>query len=222
MIKGTVAVGYVHVNMVHEGFANSLAKMCLNPANKIVGIISTSNPRQEVARNHAIAEFLAGPAEWLMWIDTDMTFDIDSVQRLLATAKREKADAVTGLGFILKRAENAVIPNGYMWDQELAQFREIEQYPSGKAIPVDGTGAGFVLVHRKVFEAFRAQYGDTWHQTWLHHPSNDGPMGHDLAFFFEVTQNLGFKLVWDTAVKTGHIKHFELNEQSYEDFRRMQ
>lgn len=219
MFKDTVVIGYVHPNTVHEGFARSIAESCLIPDNKIVGIISASNPRQEVARNSVIAEFLRGPAEWLMWVDTDMTFERDSIARLRATAKKHKADAVTGLGFILKRQANEVIPNGYKWDEDEGHFREVVQYTKGAVIPVDGTGSGFVLVNRRVFESFELNYGPTWHKSWTKHPANDSSMGHDLAFFYEVTQNLGFKLVWDTSVKTGHIKFFELDEDSFDRYR---
>lgn len=215
-LKDTVAIGYVHPNIVTEGFCRSLAQLCLNPANKIVGIISASNPRQHVARNAVIEEFLVGPAEWLMWIDTDMTFELDAVDELRKAARSNKAKAVTGLAFIFKRQLGVVIPNGYMWDADEKAFREIVEYEKGRVHEVDGTGTGFVLVHRDVFEAFPDRH---WHRNWMEHPASGSEMGHDLAFFYEMTQNLGMSLVWHTGVKTGHIKHFTLDEDSFERYR---
>lgn len=211
-IKDTVAVGYVHPNTVHEGFAQSLAKACLNPANKIVGIISASNPRQHVARNSVIEHFLEGPAEWLMWIDTDMTFELDAISRLLKTARKQKAQMVAGLAFIFKRQIGSLSPNAFLWNG--TDFEDVIDYKDGATLTVDGTGSAFVLIHRDVFKAI----GHDWHQNWMHHPANDGPMGHDLAFFYEAVQTHGFKLVYDTNVKTGHIKHFELDEKMFRNY----
>lgn len=219
VVPDSIAIAYVHPNTVTERFGYSLAQACLNRGNPIAALISTSNPRQALARNTAIERFLEGPCEWLMWIDTDMVFDYDAPVRLLRTAKREKADAVTGLGFIFKRQDNIVVPNGYMWDEEENAFAEIKDYKSGVTYEVDGTGAGFVLINRSVFE----RWGDShWHHTWAKHPVTGSDMGHDLAFFYRMTQELGLKLVWDTSVTTGHVKHFELNEDSFRQFQGMQ
>lgn len=213
--QDSIVVGYVHPNIVTEGFTRSLAENCLDRDNPIVGIISASNPRQTVARNAVIDLFLKRDANWLMWIDTDMTFRHNAIGQLLATAKKHKADAVTGLGFIFKRNANVLVPNGYMFDPETNYFKEIEDYTKNKVHQIDGTGAGFVLIHRRVFETI----GKDWHQNHIEHPVTGNPMGHDLAFFYEATQRHGFKLVWDTRIKTGHVKHFELDENMYDDYK---
>jgi len=179
---------------------------------------SASNPRQTVARNAAIESFLRGPAEWLMWIDTDMTFHHDAIEKLLATANEWDADAVSGLGFIYKRMQEEIVPNGYAYDEEGKRFTEIEDYNPGEVYEIDGTGSGFVLINRRVFNDFPDKF---WHRNWIEHPATGGEMGHDLAFFYEMTQVLGMKLLWDTGVKTGHIKHMELTEESYETYREL-
>ena len=216
MEPNSVNISYVHPNIVTEGFARSLAQLCLWRPNLILGLTSVSNPRQEIARNEAIKNFLLSPSEWNMWIDTDMTFNYDAIEKLRDTALANDADMVSGLGFIYKRGLNAIIPNGYAWNEEERWFHEVEDYESGKTYEIDGTGSGFLLIHRRVFEAWDNEY---WHQTWREHPASGKSMGHDLAFCYEATQNLGFKLLWDTDVKTGHIKHFELTEENYDAYR---
>ena len=216
IVPNSVNIGYVHPNIVTEGFARSLANLCLWEPNQIIGLTSASNPRQEVARNEAIKNFLKGPSEWFMWIDTDMTFYHDAIQKLRSTALEHKADMVGGLGFIYKRGPNEIIPNGYNFDEEKLYFAVIEDYESGKVYEIDGTGSGFILIHRRVFEAWDNEY---WHQTWREHPVTGGPMGHDLAFCYQSVKVNGFKLLWDTGVKTGHTKYFELTEESYITYR---
>jgi len=219
VMPGTVSLAYVHVNFVMEGFARSLANLCLWEPNKIMGLISTANPRQEVARNAAIVNFLDTPTEWLMWIDTDVTLKYDAIERLLATAEKHDADMVQALGFIFKRQGNIVIPNGYYWKEDVGHFVETDDYDSGEVYEIDGAGAGCILINRRVFEAWDTKF---WHQTWVHHPKTDGEMGHDLAFAYQATQVDGFKMMWDTGVLTGHIKHFELDEEAFRNYQRMQ
>ena len=212
--KGSVIIGYVHPNIVTEGFTRSLANLCLWTDNGIAGIIAASNPRQHVARNAVITQFLEGPGEWLMWIDTDMTFYHDSVQRLVATAKKHKADMVAGLAFIFKRHQSVIQPNCFLWDAEINEFLDVTDYEPGAVLDIKGTGSAFVLIHRNVLSTT----GPNWHQNWMNHPANDGPMGHDLAFFQEACVEQGYKLVYDTNVKTGHIKHFELDEEAFRNY----
>lgn len=212
MEPDTVNISYVHPNIVTEGFARSLAQICLWPGNKILGLTSASNPRHEVARNEAIREFLKSPAEWNMWIDTDMTFDHDAVQRLRATALKHDADMVGGLAFIYKRDQGIIQPNAYTWGGPEKGFTDMEDYTSGTVYEIDGTGSAFMLIHRRVYEAWDNEY---WHQTWREHPTTGQPMGHDLAFCYQATQKDGFKLLYDTGIKSGHTKHMVLTEDNY-------
>jgi len=215
---GAVAVAYVHLNRVTAGFGTSLARACLWRKNRIGGIVSASSPRQYLARNSAIDAFLQGPAEWLMWIDTDMTFEHDAIEKLLKTARKTGADMVAGLCFILERQNNVVKFNAFNWSGEDKEFQALEDYKDGEVLDVDGTGSAFVLINRKVLETT----GPNWHKDWTDHPAGDGPMGHDLAFFYEACIVQGYRLVYDTAVEAGHIKHFELNEDSFRAYKEMQ
>ncbi len=219
VLPGAVSVGYVHTNIVMEGFTRSLAQLCLWKPNQIMGIISTASARQEISRNVSIEHFLKTPTEWLMWIDTDVTLKYDAIERLLATAEKHEADMVQALGFMYKRHDGIIIPNGYYWNEEINHFTEIDDYDSGEVYEIDGAGSGCILINRKVFEAWDTKF---WHETWVNHPKTGGEMGHDLAFAYQATQVDGFKLVWDTGVVTGHIKHFELGEKDFRTYQGMQ
>jgi len=219
IIPDTVCIGYVHPGFVTEGFTRSLANTCLDPSNRIIGISTASSARHEHARNMVIGDFLRGSvygdghagAEWLMWIDTDMTFDRDSIARLRATAKKTKADMVSGLGFVYKRGEGAVIPNAWDFSEETQEYEEVTGYEPGRIYEINGTGTGFLLVNRRVFESNERT---DWHKSGLH-PTSGKYMGHDLAFCYDTVVAGDFKLVWDTNVKTGHIKYFEITEENY-------
>jgi len=224
VVPDTVVIGYVHPHTVTEGFARSLAEACLIKDNHIIGIIAASSPRQEHGRNTVISKYLDGAqyagdhvgAEWLMWIDTDMTFKPDAIKRLLATAKTTKADMVAGLGFVYKRGEGVLIPNAWTWNPEAQEWEDTDDYKSGIVQEIDGTGSGFALINRRVF-----QHTDNneWHRSGTH-PKTGKYMGHDLAFCYDNIVDGPFKLVWDTNVHTGHVKHFELDENMFRNYQR--
>jgi len=217
MTKQTVVVCYPHMSTVTEGFARKLAELCIYEPNNIAGIITASHPRQEHSRNIIIDKFLKGGREWLLWIDTDMTVPRDAAQRLVETALKHKADMVGALAFQLKRHEGIVVPNGYVFNNEIRHWQEIIDYRTDMVQEIDGVGGGFVLINRRVFEAWDNKF---WHESWKEHPATGSAMGHDLAFAYRATQIDGFKLIWDTTVKVGHIKDFTVDAAAFRNYQR--
>jgi len=216
VIKDSVAIAWVHPNIVTEGFARSLANLCRWPLNNIGAMISVSNPRAHVARNAAIEEFLASSTEYLMWIDTDMTFEHNSIERLMATMKRYDADIAAGLAFVLHRTTSSIQPNCWLWSEEDKEWKDVTDFKSGEVLRVDAVGSAFVLIHRSVFEAS----GPAWHRDWISHPASGDAMGHDLSFFYDACVAGDFKLVYDTGIEAGHVKHIELREAHFRDYQR--
>ena len=141
-----------------------------------------------------------------------MSFDHDAVERLRATALKHDADMVAGLAFIYNRGAHTIFPNMFEYTGPEEGFKPVDDYESGRVYEIDGTGSAFMLIHRRVYEDWDNEY---WHQTWREHPETGQPMGHDLAFCYEVTQTYGRKLLYDTSVKTGHIKAMALTEENY-------
>jgi hypothetical protein len=215
-----VYLAWVHTGTVHEPFARSIAEACLWKPNNIIGITTAGGPRQEAQRNTAIKAFLEIEGDlrgdWLMWIDTDMTFEHDAIERLLATAHATGADAVGALGFIWNPVNAEITTNAYIWDAEEKVYKHIRDYERNTIALIDATGSGSVLIHRRVFELWD---NERWHETWPVHPDSGTLMGHDLAFFHKAIHEHGMKLVWDASVHTGHIKSFELTEANYEAYR---
>jgi len=116
------------------------------------------------ARNSAVKLFLAErQADWLFWIDTDMGFAADSVDRLLAAADPVERPVVGGLAF----TQQEVSPDGmggwrcraaptvFDWavlDDGQMGFVVRWKYPPDALTRVGGTGSACVLIHRSVFE----------------------------------------------------------------------
>lgn len=186
------------------------------------------------SRNKVAAAFLDGTdGEWLAFIDTDMGFAADSVERLLASAEANDAKVIGALCFAgLRRkppeghplyAERFLIqPTVYDWVQleDEAGFRPRVDYERNAVTRVAATGAAFLLIHRDVLVELRDLIGDTWFEPVSLPDAGKGgtrrTFSEDMSFCLRV--NAANRAIYvDTAVKTTHEKGFVyLDEPTFE------
>lgn len=183
------------------------------------------------ARNKAIREFLdADRADWLFWIDTDMGFEPDTVERLLEAADPVERPIVGALAFALREREQdgmggfrcAAAPTIFDWVQRPDGVRGLlgrAQYSINTLTPCDGTGSACILIHRSVFEKIAAHPldGDESDAGWygrIRNPGTGQLIGEDLSFCLRARAQ-GFPIYVHTGVRTTHLKHFWLAEEDY-------
>lgn len=179
------------------------------------------------ARNLAVSTFLeVGKGDWLLWIDTDMGFERDSVERLLQAADPVERPIVGGLCFGQKETDDdgyfgfrtsarATIFNWVQTDPDKpAWFTARAWYPPNTVVPCAGTGSAFILIHKSVLEKMRDEYGPSWYDQIR---SDDGEMiGEDISFCMRANA-LGFPIHVHTGVRTTHMKHLWLSEADFWD-----
>jgi len=87
-VDDEVVVSYLHGAMVHADFSQSLLFMCLASEAPITAVISlASGPNLSAGRNLACRLFLIQhTSPWLFMCDTDMVFQLDTLDRLVAAA----------------------------------------------------------------------------------------------------------------------------------------
>lgn len=180
----------------------------------------------EEGRNEAVRVFLDSPAEWLFFVDSDMGFEHDGLERLIAVADPEERPIVGGLcfgyGAISERIDHAhavvkrpfpVIFNLERSDGDLG-FRPQWSYRPGSLVPCDATGAAFLLIHRSVLERIREEWGDVWFER-IKHPDAEKKWGEDTSFCYRVKQLLGIPVHVHTGVRTSHAKTIYVTETTY-------
>lgn len=228
---GAVAVAYVHSNEVHYSWHHSLIQLLdhdLASAQRIwsggwVSIRCGTDGLAD-ARNRAVRDFLAdGRADWLWWIDTDMGFAADTVDRLLDAADPAERPIMGALTFANREVDN----DGMGGRRALAapvimHWRTIDgedgfdtrwDYPRDTVVRCDGVGAACVLIHRSVFERIAAQFGPNWY-TRTRNPSTGEMISEDLSFCVRAGA-LDIPIHVHTGVKTTHAKTFWLAEEDY-------
>lgn len=226
-----VAVAYVHTDTVHYSWYHCMTQLLAYDAategriwtGGYVAIRGGTDGLAE-ARNTAVREFLAdSSASWLWWVDTDMGFAPDTVDRLIEAADPVERPVVGALAFANREVENdgmggrrsVVAPVVLDWktvDGE-SGFDTRWDYPRDTVTRVHGVGSACVLIHRSVFEQVAAQFGANWYSR-ARNPSTNALISEDLSFCVRANA-LDIPLYIHTGVKTTHAKLAWLGEEDY-------
>lgn len=218
---GGVVIAVLHGHQTGSPrFWNSLQDLLLLDAHRfghVVGRIDETSGANIVGpRNKVLRNFVENyEAEWLFLLDDDMTFEPDTLDRLLTSADRDARPIMGGLCFSLNKGEDQeVCPTLYgLSAQGTTRFAD---YPPDQVIPVGATGAACLLVHRSVLEAMLAKYPKPW--PWFAETvTGDGwadSMSEDITFCIRAGA-IGFATHVDTAVKIGHVKPVVVDEAMF-------
>lgn len=230
-MTGEVAAAWVHPAEVDASFMLSMLKVVARELlteqrlTRYLPIRCGTNGLI-AARNEVVTQFLDTDADWLWWVDTDMGFEDDALDRLLAVADPEKAPVVGGLCFAQKQIESdgmggiraETVPALYRWgqnDEGKSGFVAWKDYPRDAVAEVAATGSAFVLIHRAVFEKVAEAHGAHWYDR-LVNPLADGQLlGEDLSFCARVRM-LGIPIFVHTGIATTHRKPQYISELDYQ------
>jgi len=179
-------------------------------------------------RNQIVRQFLSIPwkPDWLWFVDTDMDFEPDTLDRLLASADPTARPIMGALCFALMKGDRQeVVPTLYTVTPDALPARVME-LPEPGVHEVAATGTGCLLIHRRVFETLEHHkppgsdktYGQTswpWFR-WSEWETANGPdvMGEDLTFCFRAGE-AGFPTHVDTRIEVGHVKPVVVDVATY-------
>jgi hypothetical protein len=174
-------------------------------------------------RNEVVKSFLDGEAEWLLFIDSDMGFSHDALERLMEAADPVERPIVGGLCFgfgpLGDRLDDgfAAIKRPFPTILDLREsdgdygFRPRWWYMPAAVQPCDATGAAMLLIHRSVLER------DEWQGGWFNrvkHPKAKKLWGEDTSFCWRAGE-LGYPVFVHAGVRTSHSKVIHVTEGVY-------
>jgi hypothetical protein len=194
-------------------------------------------------RNDVVLDFLKTESQWLWWVDTDMGFEPDVVERLLEAADPVERPVVGALCFAQREHVSDGVggwrpqawPTVMDWNviDGRGGFEVRWDYPRNTVTRVGATGSACILIHRSVFERVQAEYGEqvrevnrarglpedlglpwnSWYSR-VTNPTTGELMGEDLSFCARLLR-LQIPIFVHTGVQTTHQKNIWLQEQDY-------
>lgn len=230
---GAVTVAYLHPNDVahswHESLTNLVGYDLGTDEQRVIrgGWLGMKCGAGGLDRGRSLAveQFLRDrpDSDWLFWIDADMGFPPDVVDRLLAAADPVERPIVGALCFALKETTSDGLggyrteprPTIFDWvdDGEKIGFQGRAWYPVNEVVKCAGTGSACILIHRSVFEKIAAEHGPVWYDR-IKNPSTGDLIGEDLSFCVRAGL-LGFPVHVHTGVRTTHQKTLWLGEPDW-------
>lgn len=230
---GQVQLAYCHEHEVSHSWHMSMMQMLaydksvgMNLIGSAPFMVSCSGPHGLVeGRNLAVKHFLDETThEWLFWVDTDMGFQSDSLDRLMVAADSAERPVVAGLCFAFKQMQPdgyggfrmAPLPTLFSLARDKAGvigFVNRTVYPENSLVQVAGTGSAFILIHRSVLEDVRAKHGDEWYSLISYEDGRS--MSEDLSFCWRVG-DVARPVLVHTGVKTTHHKMLWVSDLDYQ------
>lgn len=183
------------------------------------GLIVVPTSQVTNGRNEIVRGFLEHEtADWLWFIDTDMTFDPNTVDRLVEAAHPRDRPIVGALCFSLQGGYRAV-PTLYVIRPD-GQVGNIFDYPADTLMETM-TGTGCLLIHRTVFEKMRDATNPDGslrfpkpYEWFRDSQFGERPVGEDITFCVRAI-TLDLPVHVHTGIKCGHEKPFIVDEEFY-------
>ena len=205
--KPTVAIGVPHASYfnVCKGFYVSLNNMLnftwRHKAVKDIYNFDVTSPMGGQNRNK-IAEMSLLDCDYMMQIDSDMTFQANTLMRMLKlSAKYDNKAVISGIAFM---GASPHYPALYILNE--GNFKPIAEYPA-EPFEVDAVGSFGFLVPRKILE-------DIGEGPFDHLYAEHLEIRHDLAFCARV-KKAGYKIICDPSIQFGHLRSGEVTEEDW-------
>lgn len=194
------------MDTVHTVFLRSLLGLD-RPGETVFGITASSLVYD--ARNTLAKQAIQENCDRILWIDSDMEFSPDAMNRLAADMD-EGRDFVTGLFFTRKAPVRPCIYEACGYAQQDEQIAPValnyNDYPRDSLFEIKAAGLAFTMVSTKAVKAVMDKFGL---------PFSPMPgFGEDLSFCGRL-QQLGIPMFCDSRVKIGHVGTGVINEDIY-------
>ena len=163
------------------------------------------------SRNYLALMAMQDEADLIMWFDSDMVFNPDTLLRLLKDID-DGADFVTGVYY---RRTSPFTPTLFskldINEEGVAIWDQIEEVPDKGLFEVAGCGFGCVLMKTDIARDVFKKFGRLF--------SPIGEVGEDLSFCWRARE-CGYKLVCDPDIPLGHVAHTMVTKDFYKNYKK--
>lgn len=161
------------------------------------------------SRDQIAKKALLDEADLVMWFDSDMVFNPDTLIRMLKFID-EGHDFVTGIYY---RRTHPFSPVAFKTmdlneDGTAFEWTEFDEIPS-EPFEVGACGFGCVLMKSEIFVSVFGKFGQMF--------TPIANCGEDIAFCWRARQ-CGYKIIADPSISLGHVGHTIISKEFYKTY----
>lgn len=161
------------------------------------------------ARNNLARQAIKEEADWVLWLDSDMVFAPDTLQRMLKVCTENDIDFLTALCFRRKPPYTPCLFDRLEKVEKGASYTALLSVPEGR-FKVGGCGFAGVLMSLDVLISVGARFNGR-----LFDPI-DG-FGEDVSFCWRARQ-CGYDIWCDSDIEFGHVGSCVVTRGYFEAF----
>ena len=147
------------------------------------------------ARNNLARQAIKAEADWVLWLDSDMVFSPDFLQRMLKVCTENDIDFLTALCFRRKPPYTPTLFDRLEKVDKGASYTALMSVPDGR-FKVGGCGFAVVLLSTDVLLSVASKFGRMFDPIY--------GFGEDLAFCWRARQ-CGYDIWCDSDIEMGHV-----------------
>ena len=159
------------------------------------------------SRDNLSKQALKLGADYIFWLDSDMIFQPDILERMLNTI--EPNTILTGLYFRRVKPFAPVLFDKLEMTEDGCDWSEFEEIPK-EPFEVGGCGFGCVLMPTDAVVSVSLNFKQ------MFNPMKG--VGEDLAFCWRARQS-GYKIICDPTISLGHVGHTVIDENFYNAYK---
>lgn len=161
------------------------------------------------ARNNLARQAIKSEADFVLWLDSDMVFAPDLLQRMLKVCQDEHIDFLTGLCFRRKPPYTPCLFDRLEKVDNGASYTALMSVPDGR-FKVGGCGFAGVLMSTDVLLSVAAKFNGRMFDPM------DG-FGEDVSFCWRARQ-CGYDIWCDSEIELGHVGNCIVTRKYFEAF----
>ena len=164
------------------------------------------------SRNRLAGYAIDGNFDAVLWLDSDMIFPADLLEKLSAHLESGK-DIVSGLCFCRRFPFGPVVYKRLELEDEKPINDSYFDYPEDRIFRVEGCGFGVVMTKTDMLREIVKKYKT------LFSPLPN--FGEDLSFCIRARE-CGYEIWCDPTIPIGHVGYINVNERIYKSVRNIQ
>jgi hypothetical protein len=158
-------------------------------------------------RNKITEEALAWEPEYLFWVDDDMMFGNDIVERLLASKKEFVCAEMFSKNVPFMPTMKKIV------GLDVLDFNNYIDYPQNSLFEIAGCGMAATLIHRRIFENV-CKEDNVGSKIWFEDNGYGIGESEDMNFCLKARKS-GYKIWCDSSVTTRHIGGMGIGRENW-------